>query len=368
MNSVLYIEGVNLEELTQIYRNNDWWQRINWSDLKFKLSRIQMEIYYSYLNGNFKKGKNLMKNLINSDIAKLLAIYTITQKNKGRETVGIDCKKYTTPKARMHLSQENFNYRKYKFQPVIIKLIPKKGKYESKRISSNMRPLAIMTLKDRVMTKIVSYALTAKWEANLDSNVFGYRPGYSVQNAIYELCKIIYNKKYIIIDADIENFFENISHSSIISQISFPNTFIKKILKIKVIDDGREYRRKKGVIQGNPLSPLLANIALHGMENLFITKENSNLFLNLKNKLYSIRYADDFIILAPNRDIINDWVMPKLKQFLAERGLKLNKEKTKILTKDQGFKFLGYNIKQTGDKLIAQPIKKGFGYSIMISK
>lgn len=102
--------------------------------------------------------------------------------------------------------------------------------------------------------------------------------------------------------------------------------------------------------------------------NLFNTKENRKIFLNPKNKLYSIRYADDFIILAPNRKIITNWVMPKLNNFLAERGLKLNKDKTKILTKDQGLGFLGYTIKQSGDKLFAQPIKKGFGYSIMISK
>ena len=345
------------------YSKRTEWDEVKWSRLRVDLQEIQNNIYFSCLEGNYKKARNLMRSLVRSQTAKMLAIHSITHKNKGKFTPGIDGNTYKTSEARKLLSQEEFNYKKYKFQPVIIRYVPKK-----RDDFSSKRPLAIMTIKDRVMSKILSYALNACWEAKFESNVIGFRPGLSVQDAIFNTCRELNRRNSVILDADIENFFENIEHRIILNQMTLSKSIIKKMLKIKVVDNDKTYSKKKGVIQGNPLSPIIANIALHGMEKLF-KLECNNHFSHLKeNNIFLLRYADDFIIIAPDKKTMTLELMPRLNVFLQDRGLKLNPVKTKIVTKEEGFNFLGYHIKQTGNDLKAIPVKKGYGLSITISK
>ena len=198
--------------------------------------------------------------------------------------------------------------------------------------------------------------------------VIGYRHGHSIQDAIFNLCKEVYKGKCIILKTDIQNFFENVSHKAILSQITFPQSFIKKLLKIKIRVQGKEHKNKKGLIQGNPLSPVLANIALYGMKNKIIPELNQPPFLNTKTKFYYLRYADDILILAANRRILENKILPNLIEFLKTKNLELNHDKTQIRKLEQGFEYLGYYIKQIGNALEAKPLKEGYGYSILITK
>ncbi|KKL93187.1 hypothetical protein LCGC14_1877190, partial [marine sediment metagenome] len=157
----------NFKKLT---KGNNWWKRINWSELKSEICRMQEKIHQFSKKGDITKVNDLMKSLVKSREAKLLAIYYITQKNRGRNTAGVDGLTYLTPKERMKLSKRSFNYEKYKFQPVIKRFIPKKTYKKDKR----MRALGILTLKDRVMARIISFALMAKWDPIFESNVMGY--------------------------------------------------------------------------------------------------------------------------------------------------------------------------------------------------
>jgi len=341
-------------KIEQIYRQNDWWDKINWTQLERDVRRLQGRIYRASKKGDKKGMNNLMKLLAKSESAKLLAIYLITQKNKGRLTPGIDGKVYLTSKDRMELRKEKFDYRTYKFQPVLRKYIPKAPESwrvvihgHKKRLNgkAKMRPLGLMTIKDRIMATIISFALTAKWEALIDPGVMGFRPGRSTQDAIQMIYSELIKGDRVILDADINKFFDNIRHDAILDRLDIFNRAIKRCLKAGIIDNGKKHRMTKGIVQGSPVSPILANIALHGLQQVLGTDGSV------------VVYADDLIVMTRTRDAMR-CIIPRMAKFLKDRGLSLKREKTRITDKRQGFNFLGFTIKQPRQKLYVKPQKE----------
>ncbi len=341
-------------KIEQIYRHNDWWDMINWSQLERDVRRLQGRIYRASKKGDKKGVNNLMKLLAKSESAKLFAIYTITQKNKGRITPGIDGKVYLTSKDRMELSKEDFNYRIYRFQPVLRRYIPKapkswraviQGRKRNQKEKTEMRSLGLLTIKDRVMTTIISYALTAKWEAWLDSGIIGFRPGRSTQDAIQRIYSELFKGDRVILDADINKFFDNIRHDVILERLEVFHGVITRCLKAGIIDNGNKHRTTKGIVQGSPVSPILANIALHGLQQVLGTDGSV------------VVYADDFIVMTRTKNAMR-CIIPRLARFMRERGLNLKREKTRITDKRQGFNFLGFTIEQPRQKLYVKPQKE----------
>ena len=359
-----------MQSIEQVYRHDEWWEELNFSQLERNVRRLQGRIYRASKKDDLKGVCNLMKLLVKSETAKLFAIYLITQRNKGRKTPGIDDKVYLTPEERMKLSKEQFDYRTYRFQPVLRRYIPKSvGDWRSKRYhrrrakpdNTKLRPLGIMTIKDRVMTTIISFAITAKWEAILEPNVMGFRPGRSAQDAMKRIYYELEGKDRVILDADLSGFFDNIEHNAILERLNEFSQMISRCLRAGIIEKGRLHKTTRGVVQGSPLSPVLANIALHGLQELFgaFTRNGRYILPSYKqgyNKdVCVIRYADDFVITAPSKRILEHWVLPKLRRFLGERGIQLNEEKTKKTTKEEGFNFLGFTIEQPRRKLFIRP-------------
>ena len=341
-------------KIEQIYRQNDWWDEINWSQLERDVRRLQGRIYRASKKGDKKGANNLMKLLARSESAKLLAIYIITQKNKGRITPGIDGKVYLTSEDRMELSKEDFDYRIHEFQPVLRRYIPKAleswravihGRKKKYNVKTELRPLGLMTVKDRVMATIISFALTAKWEALLDPGVMGFRPGRSTQDAIQMIYSELSREDIVILDADINKFFDNIRHDAIMVRLDVFHGVITRCLKAGIIDNGKKYRTTKGIVQGSPVSPILANIALHGLQQLLGTEGTV------------IVYADDLIVMTRTRDAMRRNI-PRMAKFLKDRGLSLKREKTRITDKRQGFNFLGFTIIQPRQKLYIKPQKE----------
>jgi RNA-directed DNA polymerase len=282
-----------MQSIEQIYRHNDWWDKINWSQIERDVRRLQGRIYRASKKGDNKRVDNLMKLLVRSETAKLLAIYVITQKNKGKATAGIDGKTYLTSKERMVLSREDFDYRTHKFQPILRRFIPKTQPNWRRRIykknnymEADMRPLGIMTIKDRIMATIILFALTAKWEALLEPNVMGFRPGRCTQDAIQRIYLELIRGDKIILDADINKFFDNIRHTAVLNKVKVFRKALYRCLNVRVIEKGKRMKTVKGIVQGSPLSPILANIALNGMQKA------------LGNDICVISYADDLIIIA----------------------------------------------------------------------
>ena len=347
-----------------IFKQKDWWTKLNWTAIRVNIKTYQEEIIKSSRNGKKRKMHKLMKKLVKSEYAKLYAIYIVTQKNKGKFTPGIDGKIYLSPEDRMSLSREKFNYKNYKFHPIIVKELPKKSferkngkiinKNQTRLKSSEKRQIGIMTIKDRIMTKIISFALSARWEPKFDSNIIGFRPGKSIKDAIYGICRELSKGKEFILKADIKDFFNNINHNIILDNLNIFHGIIKRFLNIKVVAKNTVYMKNRGVIQGSPLSPLLSNIALNGMHKIFDTQVIDGKFIEPKSRIFFIRYADDIAILAPSKRIIKKWVLPRLRNLLEKRGLRLNLEKTQIISIKEGFQFLGYHIKQIDNKIIAK--------------
>lgn len=358
-----------MQGIEQVSRHDGWWEELNFSQLERDVRRLQGRIYGASKKGDKKGARNLMKLLVRSRSAKLLAIYLITQKNEGRKTPGIDGKVYLTPEERMELSKERFDYRTYRFQPVLKKYIPKsRGDWRSKRYhrrraqpdGGTLRPLGMMTIKDRIMATIVSFALTARWEAFLEPNVMGFRPGRSTQDAVKRIYHELEGKDRAILDADLRGFFDNINHDAILEQLDEFSRVVKRCLKAGIIDRGRLQKTARGIVQGSPVSPILANIALHGLQKLFGAFRGGRYVLPSYKRGHDrdvcvVRYADDFVITAPSERVLRKWVLPKLREFLEERGVQLNEEKTKITSKREGFSFLGFTIEKPRRKLYVRP-------------
>ncbi|MDH6084213.1 group II intron reverse transcriptase/maturase [Umezakia ovalisporum] len=327
------------------------WKDIPWKKIERVVFKLQKRIYRASNRGDVKAVRRLQKTLMKSWYAKLIAVRRVTQDNTGKKTAGVDGVKSLSPAARLRLVKEL--KLSSKDNPTRRVWIPKPGTDEK-------RPLGIPTMKDRALQALVKLALEPEWEARFEPNSYGFRPGRSCHDAIEAIFNAIRYKAKYVLDADIAKCFDRINHEALLRKL---NTFptirrqIKAWLKAGVMDGKQLFPTLEGMPQGGVTSPLLANIALHGMEERI--KQFAETLPGSKRdnryKLSLIRYADDFVILHEDitivqkcRDIISEWIKGM--------GLELKPSKTKLVhTLEQyeqekpGFDFLGYTI--NGEKL-----------------
>ncbi|MGB5772481.1 MAG: group II intron reverse transcriptase/maturase, partial [Crocosphaera sp.] len=331
------------------------WNTINWAKAQRKVFKLQKKIFQAVKSGNKVRAKKLQKLLLKSHYAKLLAVRKVTQDNQGRKTAGIDGKKVLDPTQRQKLVDE-LNVKGYEAKALRRIWIPKPGRNEK-------RPLGIPVIKDRAMQALVKSALEPYWEAQFEGTSYGFRPGRSVHDAIGRIYTVINPKPRYVLDADISKCFDKINHDYLLSKVDCPTNvkhLIKQWLKSGVMDNGVFEDTNSGTPQGGVISPLLANIALHGMITETLNRfpstkirENGSTTQGYKPKI--IRYADDFVVLHEDYKVILQ-CKALISQWLKKVGLELKPEKTSIrhtlrsiqldgITIDPGFDFLGFNIR-----------------------
>jgi RNA-directed DNA polymerase len=288
-----------------------------------------------------------------------LSVRRVTQINKGHLTPGVDNQVATTPEQRTELIEELTSYRVWTAKPAKRVYIPKSD--------GRQRPLGIPTILDRCMQAIVKNALEPEWEARFEPLSYGFRPGRDCHDAIGRIFRIVLpqGKKHWIVDADIKGAFDNIQHGALLKAIEgFPaQQLVKQWLKAGVMDKGQFAETDLGTPQGGVISPLLANIALHGMEKAVgVTYRNKGDFTAITSRRALVRYADDFVIFAETREDA-EAAQADIANWLLDRGLELSKDKTRICHIREGFNFLGFNIRHhptryTGYKLLITPSKE----------
>ena len=321
------------------------WLNINWRKIERDIFKIQQRIFRAEAEGDTRKANRLARLLVHDKRALLYSIRLVTQKNGGKSTPGIDGNVYLTPGERMKLFYElcEENIKLHKVKPVRRVYIPKKN--------GKKRPLGIPTIKDRIYQNICKLALEPIWENRFESTSYGFRPLRSQRDAIAKIySNIWHNKRQFIFEGDFESCFDNLNHDYIMKQIgNFPlSNLIHDWLKAGYIHSDNFYVTENGTPQGGIISPLLANIALHGMEDALNIKykkqkRSDGLFTYLNQSKYvMVRYADDFVVLCKSRE--DALKVPELLEpYLEKRGLTLSKEKTRITHISKGFDFLGIN-------------------------
>lgn len=326
------------------------WKTLNWKKIQRNVYKLQKRIYQASSRGDVKTVHRLQKLLANSWSAKCLAVRKVTQDNQGKQTAGVDGVKSLNPKQRLELVKK-LRYNN-KAKPTRRVWIPKSGTDEK-------RPLGIPTINDRVLQALAKLILEPEWEAKFEANSFGFRPGRSCHDAIVAIHLAISTKSKYVLDADISKCFDRINHKALLDKIDTYPTLRKQIkawLKSGVMDGGKLFPTNEGTPQGGVISPLLANIALHGLEtevrrHFRATKTVNKVKISQGWKPFVIRYADDFVVLHEDLSVIHK-CKTIIENWLTGMGLELKPSKTRIchtlknIDGRAGFDFLGFEIRQ----------------------
>jgi RNA-directed DNA polymerase len=314
------------------------WHQTNWRKAERTVRRLQTRIAQATQAGKWGKVKALQRLLTHSLSGKALAVRRVTE-NTGKRTPGVDGEIWKTPEQKAEAIQ-SLTQRGYHPLPLRRVYIPKSN--------GGRRPLSIPTMRDRAMQALYLLALDPVSETMADPNSYGFRRGRCTADAI-EACFIALCQKdraQWILEGDIRSCFDRISHPWLVTHIPMEKAMLAKWLKAGYLEKRRLFPTEEGTPQGGICSPVIANMALDGLERLLAAHFPKTGKESKRAKVNLIRYADDFCITGASKELLEQEVKPLVEQFLSERGLQLSSEKTVITHIEQGFDFLGQTVRK----------------------
>lgn len=333
------------------------WHGIDWRAVEEEVRRLRQRIFTASQAGDLKRVRSLQKLMLRSRANTLLSVRRVTEVNAGRKTAGIDGKVVLLSSVKADLAdwvQRRCDL--WKARPVKRVYIPKAG--------GKQRPLGIPVIVDRVLQARVVNALEPEWEARFEPRSYGFRPGrgcHDAIDAIFHVARGVKPRRRWVLDADLAAAFDRVDHDHLLTQLgAFPaRGLVADWLKAGVVEAGRFAPTEEGTPQGGVVSPLLLNVALHGMEHAAGVRyqtSGAHAGTTAPGSPVLIRYADDLVALCHTRHEAEQ-VEARLAEWLAPRGLVFNEDKTRIVSLDDGFDFLGFTVRRQSGKLLIKPSK-----------
>jgi RNA-directed DNA polymerase len=318
------------------------WSAVDWRQAQRSVFRLQLRIAKAARAKRWGKVQALQRLLTRSHHAKLLAVKRVTS-NAGKNTPGVDGVVWKSAKEKWKAAQA-LSCQGYRSQPLRRIYIPKRD--------GKNRPLGIPTMYDRALQALFLLAVEPVAEVTADLHSYGFRPKRSAADAIERSFVVLAQRTSAqwILEGDIKGCFDNISHSWMLKHLPLEKRILEQWLSAGYLDKGQLFPTPKGTPQGGIISPCMMNMVLDGMEAMLsrITKA--------ADKVHLVRYADDFIVTGSSKQVLENTVKPAISAFLLERGLTLSEEKTAVVSIEQGFDFLGFNVrKYNNKKLLIKP-------------
>jgi len=345
-------------------KKQEHWHSIDWEKANRIVKSLQRRIVAAVQSNRWGKVKALQWLLTHSYSAKVLAIRRVTE-NTGSRTSGVDGQIWDGPQAKMKAigQLKTKGYKAKALRRVCLR-----------KPNGKKRLLGIPTMRDRAMQALYLQALEPISETLADHHSYGFRPYRNCHDAIGQ-CFTLLSKKtapQYILEGDIRSCFDKINHNYILEHIPLDKRVVQQWLKAGIIEKGKWYPTTEGTPQGSIISPTIANRVLDGMAQAIDQAMNIRTHvykkgaqagqrkrMNNPHKVHFVRYADDWIVCASDKTVLEQTIKPAIQTFLQQRGLELAEEKTSITTIYEGFDFLGLHLrKYNNHKLIIKPSKK----------